>query len=60
MVAGAVAVLFIILGGIKYSTSQGNPNDTQKAKETIIYALVGLVIVMLSFGAVQLFTTKIF
>lgn len=60
MLAAAVAVVFIVLGGIKYSTSQGNPGDTQKAKETIIYAIVGLVISMISFGIVQLFTLKLF
>lgn len=60
MIAGAVAVVFVTLGGIKYSTSQGNPGDTQKAKETIIYALVGLVFVILSFAIVNLFTGRVF
>lgn len=60
MVAAALAVVFIVFGGIKYSTSQGNPGETQKAKDTIVYALVGLVIAMISFGIVQLFTLKVF
>lgn len=60
MVAGAVAVIFIVLGGIKYSISQGNPGDTQKAKDTIVYALVGLVFVILSFAIVQLFAGRVF
>jgi len=60
MIAGAVAVVFIVLGGIKYSTSQGEPGETKKAKETITYALVGLVIVILSFAIVQLFTNRVF
>lgn len=59
-IAGAVAVIFIVLGGIKYSTSQGNPADTQKAKDTIVYALVGLVFVILSFAIVQLFSGRVF
>lgn len=60
MLAAAVAVVFIVLGGIKYSISQGNPGDTQKAKETIIYALVGLVFVIMSFVIVQLVATRVF
>lgn len=60
MLAAAVAVVFIVLGGIRYSTSQGDPGETKKAKETIIYAIVGLVVVILSFGIVQLFTGRLF
>lgn len=41
---GAVAVLMVIIGGIKYASSQGEPQSTAKAKNTIIYAVVGLVI----------------
>lgn len=52
--AGAVAVVFIVLGGIKYSSSQGDPNTTRQGKEMIIYSLVGLVVVMLSFAIIQL------
>ena len=59
-VAGAVAVVFIVLGGIKYSTSQGDPGDTKKAKDMIMYALVGLVVVILAFAIVQLFTGSVF
>lgn len=60
MIAGAIAVVFIVLGGIKYSTSQGDPGETKKAKETITYAIIGLVVVMLSFGILQLFTGRVF
>lgn len=43
-VAGLVAVMFIIYGGVLYVTSQGSPDQTAKAQSTIINALVGLVI----------------
>lgn len=43
-VAGLVAVAFIIVGAIKYITSQGNPESTAKAQSTILNALIGLVI----------------
>ncbi len=60
MIAGVVAVIFIILGGIKYSTSQGDSNATAQAKEMIIYSLVGIVVIMLSFAIVQLVVGRIF
>lgn len=50
--AGAIAVLIIILGSLKYIMSQGEPQATAKAKDTILYAIIGLVICILSFSAV--------
>lgn len=47
-IAGAVSVIFIVVGGISYMTAAGDPNKLQKAKATIYYALIGLVIVGLS------------
>lgn len=48
IVVGVLAVIFIIIGGLKYVTSSGDTNNTQSAKNTILYALVGLVIVVLA------------
>jgi|GEM_PF-1193821 len=42
--AGAFAVLYIAWGGITYSRSAGDPGAIKEAKETILYALVGLII----------------
>lgn len=60
MIAAAVAVVFIVLGGIKYSTSQGDPAATKLAKEMIIYALVGIVVIMMSFAIIQLVVGRVF
>jgi hypothetical protein len=43
-VAGALALLMITVSGLRYILSAGNPEKTAKAKDGIIYALVGLVI----------------
>lgn len=51
--AGAIAVAFIVFGGIKYILSQGDPNDIKQAKDTILYALVGVVVVVISFMLVN-------
>lgn len=48
----AVAVLFIIIGGFRLVISSGDPEDVSKAKNTIIYAVVGLVIVLVAEGIV--------
>lgn len=43
-VAGAVAVLMIIIGGLRYTVSNGDQAGINAAKNTILYALVGLVL----------------
>ncbi len=45
---GIVAVIMIIVGGFRYITSGGNQEGVKTAKNTIIYALIGLVIVALA------------
>ena len=47
-ISGAVAVIFVLIGGIGYITSSGDAQKLQKAKKTITYALIGLAIVALS------------
>ena len=44
VVAGAVAVIMIIVGGLMYVLS-GNSSNTNTARETIIYAVIGLVVI---------------
>lgn len=52
-VAGLVAVIFIIIGGFNYMTSAGDSGKTKKAKDTILYAVIGLVICVLAFAIVN-------
>lgn len=47
-IAGLVAVVFVVFGGISYITSSGDPQKTQQAKNIILYALIGLVLVALA------------
>lgn len=47
-VAGVVSAIFVVYGGISYSTSSGDPNKVKKAKDMILYALIGLAIVGLA------------
>lgn len=48
IIAGIAAVIIIIIAGIKYITSQGDPAAVSNAKQTIIYAAIGLVVVALA------------
>jgi hypothetical protein len=47
-VVGFISVIMIIIGGLKYITSGGDSNGVNSAKNTILYAVVGLVIVLLA------------
>ena len=51
-IAGLVAVGFIIFAAFRYVTSQGNPENSAKAQNTILYALVGLVIAISAIAVV--------
>jgi hypothetical protein len=46
---GILAVVFVIIGGFKFTTSQGDPGRVQQAKNTIMYSLIGLVISISAF-----------
>jgi Type IV secretion system pilin len=46
--AGLVAVVMVFWGGFKYITSQGNPDSAKGARTTVINAIIGLVIVIVS------------
>jgi len=58
--SGTVAVLFLIVGGIRYITSLGNQERMDGAKKTIKYAVIGLLAVILSFAIVTNIISLIF
>ena len=45
LVAGAAAVIMLIIGGFRYTTSAGNPESAKAARNTILYGVIGLVVV---------------
>lgn len=49
MVSGILAVIIIIVAGYFYVTSAGNSSTVEKAKNAIIYSVVGLVVILLAF-----------
>jgi hypothetical protein len=51
-VVGALAFLMIVVSGLRYVLSAGNPDKARKAREGVIYALVGLVITLMAWAIV--------
>src|SRR5690349_9064207 len=49
-IAGIIAVIMIVIGGIRYTTSAGDAGQTKSARDTIIYAVVGLVVAIMAFA----------
>jgi hypothetical protein len=59
IVAGIAAVIVIVIAGLRYVLSAGDSNATAGAKSMIIYALVGLVVIVLAQGIILFVTSKI-
>lgn len=55
---GALSVIMLIWGGIRYTTSAGDSNKVQAAKNTVLYAIVGLVIAILAYAIVNMVIGK--
>ena len=52
-VLGIVAVIVVVMGGVTYMTSTGNPEKVKKAKDTILYGVIGLIVCALAFAIVN-------
>lgn len=59
-VIGFIAVAMIIMGGISFTTSQGDTAKTTKARNTILYGVVGLVVALLAFAIVNFVLGNVF
>jgi hypothetical protein len=58
-VAAIVAVIFVVWGGVKYVTSGGDSSGVASAKQTIIAALIGLILAFLARPIVSFVVTKL-
>ena len=59
-IVGLAAVVMIILGGINFITSQGDAAKVTKAKNTVLYGIIGLVIALLAFAIVNFVLGSVF
>jgi len=58
-VAGLVAVVFLIIGGFRYITAGGNEEASEAGKKTIINAIIGIVVIILSFVIVRVVSNAV-
>lgn len=57
--SGIISVLVIIVGGIQYALAAGDASKITKAKDTVLYAIIGLVVSLLAFGIVTYVVGKL-
>ncbi len=50
---GAISVIMLIIGGIRYVVSGGDSGAVQNAKNTILYAIVGIIVAILAYAVVN-------
>lgn len=50
---GIISVIAIIIGGIRYTTSNGDAGQTKAAKDTIMYAVIGLIVAIMAYAIVR-------
>lgn len=58
-VIGAASVIMLIVGGIRYTVSNGDSKQVETAKNTIMYAIIGLVIAFLAYAIVNWILTSL-
>ena len=56
---GAVAVIMLIIGGFRYVMSNGDAGAIKGAKDTILYAIIGIVVAFLAYAAVNFITDQL-
>jgi hypothetical protein len=52
-IIGAIAVIMLIIGGIRYVTSAGDSSAVTAAKNTILYAIIGIIVALLAYAVVN-------
>lgn len=58
-ITGAVALLVVTIGGLRYVLSHGDPSSTAQAKNMIMYALIGLVISIIAVSIVRFTVNRV-
>lgn len=47
---GVIAIIFIVWGGVQYLISGGDSDKVDKAKKTLLYAVIGIIVIVLAFA----------
>jgi len=59
LAVGVASVIMIIIGGIKFAMASGDPSNIKSAKDTIIFALVGLIVSAIAASIIQFVLTRL-
>lgn len=59
MLIGAVSIIMLIYGGIRFTASGGSPESIKTAKNTIIYAVAGIVVALAAYAVVNFVIMRI-
>lgn len=59
-IIGGVSVIMIVFGGFRYIISNGDSNQVTSAKNTILYAVVGLIVALVAYAIVNFVLTGVF
>lgn len=58
-IIGSVAVIMIVIGGLKYTVSNGDSSSVTSAKNTILYSVIGLVVAILGYAIVNFVVARL-
>lgn len=59
VIVAIVAIVFLIVGGLRYITAQGDEDAVAQAKNTVIYVIIGIIIILLAVVIINFFTAQI-
>lgn len=59
MIVGILSVIMVVFGGIRYTISSGDASKVKAAKDTIMYAIIGVVVSILSYAIINFVLTQI-
>ncbi|HKZ34531.1 MAG TPA: pilin [Patescibacteria group bacterium] len=55
-IVSILAFIYLVLGGIRYITAGGDPKQIKAAKDQLTYAVIGLVVAIMSFAVINVFS----
>ena len=59
VLAAIAAIVFVIIGGVRYITAQGDEDAVAQAKNTVIYAIIGIIVIILAAVIVNFFVSQV-
>jgi len=59
VLAAIAAIVFVIIGGVRYITAQGDEDAVEQAKNTVIYAIIGIIVIILAAVIVNFFVSQV-